>query len=300
MKKEIIRISMAISLLCGVSTIPVQAGWLDTLQTVSASMGNHRNSLTKLKSNDVLGIGEMTQIYPPIYGNMSSSVYQTETASGNPFLIQCKGNYLVFTSVDGNTTYYTTEKPEFTAGRFQIREVQVSDPDTRLWMIVYDGNGNSGTHHGFWLVGTRGNMLQIYITPSKMKTLGMPLPDTGNWATAKGGHRLNFHAINHMLHMEYTFEFWPPDVSHAEAWRILDKTADIAWDEKKQAFTFAHIRDGGLLKVSRGDGFKDDIPWEPMTEEEKAYYRQALHQYRVEEASYENRVQQTYHDLTGM
>ena len=127
----------------------------------------------------------------------------------------------------------------------------------------------------------------------------MPLPDTGNWSTAKGSHNLYLWAENGVLKMDYAFEFWPPDVSHAEAWWILDKTAEIAWDSQKQAFCFINIQNVGNMKVDRESAAADRCYWEPMTDEEMEYYKTELQAYREQHTNYVGRVNKSYHDLTG-
>lgn len=304
MNKKAIFIALTTSVLIGSSTlaVPVEAGWLDKIGAIAQGIGairaQNQNKVDKLQENRIESYGERQYLYSERM--QGKNILTCETSKGTPFLLKAYDNYFEILSGDGSSKLYTSESLNVGfGGRYFINEVKASAPDTRLWTIIYDCNGNSRAKYGFWLIGTRKNRLEIYITPTKMKELGMPLPDTGNWSTAKGNHSLYLWAENGVLKMDYAFEFWPPDVSHAEAWWILDKTAEIAWDSQKQAFCFTNIQNVGNMKVDRESAAADRCYWEPMTDEEMEYYKTELQAYREQHTNYVGRVNKSYHDLTG-
>lgn len=247
----------------------------------------------------ILALGEKRAIYPPRRGDEPSASCELEGAEGNHFTMHCKASGFYITPEGSEEKVYDSEDAPYEHGRVEVTEVQVSDPSYRLWSIVYDSNGNSGTQHGYWLVGEKDGQFISYITPTSMKEAGLPMPDAEDWGEKKGGHRLRFYVEDGVLKMEYTFEFWPPNVSHAEAWRVLDKTADIQWDNDSSAFQLTNIQDVGDMKVSRAKGFGKEIQWEKMTDDEKTYYENGLKEYRSQHLTYVKRVNQSYSALTG-
>ena len=304
MKKQVAASLLAMSLLFGAGGV-AQASWLDVLSDLGQIWQTHQakrqanKSLPKLETNDILGVGEAQRVFGPnLGGNQTLTLVSSQ---GSKFLFQAGSTHFTLTSMDGSSTYYTSDDINGDpVGRYEVRELKVSDPNTRLWAVIYDCNGNSRCYYGFWLFGERNNRIFSYVNNSMMSQLEMPLPSYKTWDEDKGSHRIDLSMEDGVLKGYYNYQFWPPDVSHAEAWVVLDKDFTIGWNKGDQKFEISDIRQKDQVLGDGSDIYNGVFNWRDMTADERAYYENGLQAIRTERKSYLDRVSEEHRKIYGV
>lgn len=193
--------------------------------------------------------------------------YVLTTSNGKNLSLVTKPGYFTISSEDGSVSYYTSEIFSFTGGRFDVQEIETSNPDTRLWSVIYDGGGNSGTQWGYWLIGEEKGHLRIYLTPADMEAAGMPLPYRMVHTRNMNGHKFYFKANDGVLEGAYVFEYTPEGKAMSSSKEVREKSFLIRWDEKKQSFILDKVEDSDPVYLPRFTS-PEKQDWIPMTDQE--------------------------------
>ena len=230
---------------------------------------------SRISENQIESIGEAKVLRRVLPTETKGNTLLAETSNGKKILFSAYRNYFRILSEDGNTAYYTSAPSHAPVGRFLVSEIKVSDPDSRLWSVIFDTGGTTRSYSGYWLIGEHKGVLQVYLSAEDMEKAGLPLADSMNAMKRKGAHILYLTPADGKIKGQYAYEYWPSGVSHSAAKQILDKTFTIGWDKKTQSFQLMDIKEEEPAYIPRGKD-PSETEWTPMNEEEVKKLKMAL------------------------
>lgn len=206
----------------------------------------------------ITGIEEMTKredrVYPMdvaenVYRNSNGKIvektsFHFKTMNGTPYVLHSYGSmrsykagFFILGENKKKKDFVYMNQPRF-AAYFRVYKMTTSEPDIDLWAVVSDrGAANSGVISGFYVFMDKGGKLTPAVTDDEMANFGMPFDNREqNPPGYAPSHYLNRNLEDGKLYLEYAYEYWDGNMSHAQAKKVVDKTGYLAWDNSAQTF----------------------------------------------------------------
>ena len=206
----------------------------------------------------ITGIEDMTQredrvfhrdVVENMYRNSNGKIHEKtsfyfKTMNGTPYVIHSYGSmrsgkvgFFILGENKKKKDFVYMNQPRY-AAYFRVYKMTTSEPDINLWVVISDrAAANSGVISGFYVFMDKGGKLTTAVTDDEMAAFGMPFDNREqNPPGYAPSHYLNRNLEDGKLYLEYAYEYWDGNMSHAQAKKVVDKTGYLAWDNSAQTF----------------------------------------------------------------